>query len=141
MSLVWRDQLSVGNDVIDADHKHLIEIINRAEHSLNTKNRNELMTTLDALSGYSKVHFDREERIAAAAGYSQTPGLHQSHESLLAGFEHVRGEIDAMRQDWSAEAAEHFSALLRNWLLDHVIKEDLLMKPVLQKHSPSFDPR
>ena len=31
MSLVWRDQLSVGNNVIDSDHKYLIEIINRVE--------------------------------------------------------------------------------------------------------------
>jgi len=37
--------------------------------------------------------------------------------------------------------AEKFTKLLRSWLIDHVIKEDLLMKPVLKKHSPLFDPR
>ena len=34
MSLEWREQLSVGNNVIDADHKHLIGIINQVEKCL-----------------------------------------------------------------------------------------------------------
>ena len=34
MGLLWRDQFSVGNDLIDMDHKHLIEIINKAETNL-----------------------------------------------------------------------------------------------------------
>jgi hemerythrin len=38
MSLQWREQLSVGNDLIDNDHKRLIEIINRAEVSLKSIN-------------------------------------------------------------------------------------------------------
>jgi len=49
MSLYWRDQLSVGNDLIDSDHKYLIEIINRAEASLNAKSRRELAQALDSL--------------------------------------------------------------------------------------------
>jgi len=39
MSLLWREQLSVGNNVIDADHKYLIEIINWAEVVLTSKGR------------------------------------------------------------------------------------------------------
>ncbi len=34
MSLVWREQLSVGNDAIDADHKHLIDIVNLVENCM-----------------------------------------------------------------------------------------------------------
>ena len=141
MSLYWRDQLSVGYDLIDSDHKYLIEIINRAEASLKSKNRRELAQALDSLDQYSRAHFAREEKIAAAAGYTQTPHLNQSHQELLKQLAQVRGEIDAMGHDWPAEAVDHFSQLLRDWLINHVIKEDLLMKPVLQQHSPSFDPR
>ena len=140
MSLVWRDQLSVGNDAIDADHKYLIDIINSVEQSLTAKNRNGLTAALDKLSQYSQVHFDREEKIAAAVGYSQVAHINQSHQALLRELDRVRGEFDAMGAEWSSAAAEHFTNLLRNWLIDHVIKEDLLMKPVLQKFSPSFFP-
>lgn len=141
MSLIWREQLSVGNDVIDSDHKHLIEIINQSELSLKTKNRRELTAALDNLSQYSLVHFDREEKIASAVGYTQVPHLNQSHEALLKQLDQVRGEIDAIGQEWSTEAIEHLTNLLRNWLVDHVIKEDMLMKPTLQKYSPRFYPR
>ncbi|MBI5889703.1 MAG: bacteriohemerythrin [Nitrosomonadales bacterium] len=141
MSLVWREQLSVGNDVIDADHKYLIGIVNRVESSLATRNRSGLAAALDDLSQYSTVHFDREEKIAAAVGYAQVPHLNESHQALLAKLDQVKGEINAMGAEWSAEAVDNFTAFLRNWLIDHVIKEDLLMKPVLQKYSPSFDPR
>ncbi|GAB1233192.1 bacteriohemerythrin [Ferrigenium sp. UT4] len=141
MSLVWRDQLSVGNDVIDADHKYLIEIINRAEHSLRARNHRELVEVLESLDQYSRLHFEREEKIAEAVGYTLIPHLNQSHRELLAQLDHIRGEFDAMGHDWSAETVEHFTQFLRDWLINHVVREDLLMKPILQKHSPSFDPR
>lgn len=141
MGLVWREQLSVGNGVIDADHKHLIGIINRVEHCLTSKDRGEFEGALDDLSQYASVHFDREEKIAAAAGYTKVPHLSDSHRALLQNLEQVRGEIDAMGSNWSPEAITHITGFLRDWLLDHVIKEDLLMRPILLKYSPSFDPR
>ncbi|MDP1633309.1 MAG: hemerythrin family protein [Gallionellaceae bacterium] len=141
MALMWRDQLSVGNNVIDGDHKYLVEIINEVEQSLKAKNKSALAATLEKLAKYSQVHFDREERIAQAAGYTQVPTLSQSHQALMKKLEQMTVDTNAMGMEWSAETGEHFAAFLRDWLLDHVIKEDLLMKPVLQKHSPSFDPR
>ncbi|ADE12320.1 bacteriohemerythrin [Sideroxydans lithotrophicus] len=141
MSLVWREQLSVGNDVIDSDHRYLIDIINRVGQSLSTRNRRELVAGLDSLSHYSQEHFAREEKIAHAAGYEQVPHLGETHQALLNQLDQVRQEVGEMVQVWSSETAERLTRLLRNWLIDHVIKEDLLMKPVLQKLSPLFDPR
>jgi hemerythrin len=141
MDLVWREQLSVGNNVIDSDHRYLIDIINRVGRSLSAKNANELAASLDSLANYSQQHFVREEKIARAAGYEQLPGLGESHAALIAKLEQVKLEFAQMGQEWSDETAEHFATLLRNWLVDHVIKEDLLMKPTLQKLSPLFDPR
>ncbi|MFZ2162968.1 MAG: hemerythrin family protein [Sideroxyarcus sp.] len=141
MSLVWREQLSVGNDVIDTDHRHLIDIINRVEQSLDARNRKELSAALESLSKYSQEHFAREEKIARAAGFEQVPDLSHSHEALIKQLDEIKTEIGGMGQEWSTAVAEKFTKLLRNWLIDHVIKEDLLMKPVLQKYSPLFDPR
>jgi len=141
MSLVWREQLSVGNNVIDTDHRYLINIINRVEQSLGAGDRRELSVALDSLSKYTQEHFAREEKIARAAGYEQVPGLSHSHEALVKQLDEIKTEIRNKGQEWTPEVAEKFTKLLRSWLIDHVIKEDLLMKPVLQKHSPLFDPR
>ena len=141
MGLVWREQLSVGNNVIDNDHRHLIDIVNHVEQSLDTKNPRELSAALDSLSKYSQEHFVREEKIARAAGYEQVPDLSHSHEALVKQLDQIKVEIRGMGQEWSPAVAEDFTKLLRSWLIDHVIKEDLLMKSVLQKYSPLFDPR
>jgi hemerythrin len=138
MSLEWREQLSVGNDLIDSDHKHLIEIINLAKHGLTNRSRTELTTALDSLSKYSKIHFSREELIADAVGYGEVSHLQASHAGLLENLEQLKAEIGEV---WTEAAAVNFSSFLRNWLLNHVIKEDMLMKPFLKKFSPRFDPR
>ena len=52
----------------------------------------------------------------------------------------VMREVGEMGPEWSSDTSGHLLNVLRSWLIDHVIKEDLLMKPVLQKYSPAFDP-
>ncbi len=141
MTLIWRDQLSVGNDVIDSDHKHLIEIINKVEQSLQEKERYSLISALDELYHYSLIHFAREELFAEAAGFKQVPHLAHSHHKLLDELVHLKEEVDSMTHGWQPELIDHLINFLRSWFIDHVIKEDLLIKPDLQKHSPTFDPR
>jgi hemerythrin len=60
------------------------------------------------------------------------------HDELIKKIDQLQQEIG---DEWSASAVEHFTALLHDWLINHVIKKDMLMKPVLKKHSPKFDPR
>ena len=138
MGLEWRDQLSVGNDLIDSDHKYLIEIINQAELGLSAKHLSKLTTALDSLTRYSKTHFVREEAIAIAVGYPRAAELNVSHESLLTKLDQAREELG---EEWSDVAGEKLGVFLREWLVNHVIREDMLMKPYLKKFSPRFDPR
>lgn len=138
MSLQWREQLSVANDLIDSDHKHLIDVINEAGQCLSSRQPVKLAAALDSLARYSKVHFAREELLAKAVGFPEAAHLQSSHEALLAQLDATRRELG---DTWSEAVAKQFSALLRNWLINHVIKEDMLMKPYFQKHSPRFDPR
>ncbi len=140
MNLLWRDQLSVGNNVIDSDHKYLIDTINRVEQSVGKKSSCELAAAFDALAKYSRAHFDREEKIAIAIGYKQVPHLNQSHQKLLIQLDQLRGETDALGLEWSSGAVEHFTNFLHDWLINHVVREDQLMKPLLQKYSPNFFP-
>lgn len=138
MSLVWREQLSVGNDVIDEDHKYLIGKINQIEGCLKQGKRSELLDVLDQLSNYAPIHFASEEKIASCVGYADLEPLHQSHEVLLKELDAVRNEILQATSDVSVERIGTF---LREWLINHVIKEDLRLKPFLSKHAPTYDPR
>jgi hemerythrin len=64
MALQWREQLSVGNEVIDADHKQLIENLNQVEKYIENKNQR---------------GFPKELKLATAMPSSSSiPGLHSS---------------------------------------------------------------
>lgn len=138
MGLQWREQLSVGNDLIDADHKYLIEIVNRAEVSMKANSQIELNAVLAELAVYGQSHFAREELVAKAVGYPDADKLHESHTRLVASLAKFKGEIGT---GWTEATVAKFTAFLRDWLLGHLIKEDLPMKPWMVKHSPRFDPR
>ncbi len=138
MSLAWREQLSVGNDLIDSDHKYLIEIINQSEAALKAKSKGNLTRALDRLAQYAKTHFVTEEKMAEAVGYDRLTELHESHEALIAKLDQTRQGVP---QEWDDSSVEGLNAFLREWLINHVIREDMLMKPFLKKFSPRFDPR
>ena len=138
MPLLWRSQFSVGNDLIDSDHQYLLEIINKAEVSLKAVKAVELSGLLDELSRYAKSHFEREELIARAVGYPKADQLNLSHNLLTDQMTRFR---DNLGDTWTQASVTEFTAFLRDWLINHVIKEDMLMKPWLTKHSPRFDPR
>jgi len=137
MGLKWGEYLSVGNDVIDTDHKYFIEIVNRVENGLALKDHGEMMKQLNGLSQYAVKHFEVEEKIAGAVGYSQVPGLHDSHQALLDKVIQVGKDL---KEEWTSSSEHGFTTLLREWVL-HVIKEDMLIKPFFMKYSPKFDPR
>lgn len=138
MPIQWREKFNVGNDLIDSDHQYLLEIINKAERSLMTNNHQQLTAVLDELARYGKMHFEREEVIARAAGYPKAEQLHVSHGELVAKLAEFCHGLDTV---WTQDSITAFTSFLRDWLLNHVIKEDMLMKPWLIKHSPRFDPR
>lgn len=138
MPIQWRDQFSIGNDLIDADHQYLIEIINKAEASLHAHNATELTGVFNELANYGKLHFEREELLARAVAYPKAEQLHLSHEALALSLGKFR---ESVGEAWTPEAIEKFTAFLRDWLIQHVIKEDLPMKPWITKFSPRFDPR
>lgn len=138
MGLQWRAQLSVGNDLVDADHKHLIEIINKADNCLQTMSRTGLLAALSDLEKYSTLHFSLEEKIAEAVGYPGHAQLHMSHQQLLENLGSITERIGG---HWDKSAADHFGQFLRDWFVNHVIKEDMLLRPYLTKFSPRFDPR
>ncbi|PIQ54797.1 MAG: hemerythrin [Comamonadaceae bacterium CG12_big_fil_rev_8_21_14_0_65_59_15] len=138
MPIQWRDQFSVGNDLIDADHKYLLEIINKAESCLNQHQHPALVAVLEELTHYGQSHFEREELVARAVGYPKADQLHHSHDALVQSLAQFRTDLG---ESWTPEAGTRFAAFLRDWLVQHVIKEDLPMKPWMAKFSPRFDPR
>lgn len=136
MPIHWSESLSVGNSRIDSDHKHLISIINMVERAVQSKDFNLLSNQLAKLSHYADIHFRSEELIALSAKYPDCEHMHISHVALSEILGQCRRKIDDTGM--TSKIADDIIKLLRSWLLDHVIKEDLKMKPYLMKYTPEL---
>ncbi len=126
--IAWREQMSVDGGVIDSDHRHLIEIINnfesRAEGAAST---GDLMEILYALKFYATTHFKREETLQRLTHYPYHQRHCQEHKDLGARLEAIIAETHKAMASDSKKAVAKTSALLKSWLVDHVIGSDLKM--------------
>lgn len=136
MPLQWREQMSVNNLIIDQDHRYLLCLINTVELSLrHPESTDHLRIALEQLAQYAREHFDREERIQYAIKYSHYVEHKLAHQGLMERLAGLTERILAERGDQhlSGDPAE-LTQLLRDWLLDHVLKEDMKLKPHLSQH-------
>ncbi len=127
MAIEWTDKLSIGNEMIDNDHKHLIKLINAYEMVISQKKFEMLAPAFDSLETYANEHFVREEMLMDAVHYPHRRSHRDAHNELLKSVREKHRDIDAHKNIDIDELSE----FLRAWLLDHVIKEDMQLKPYL----------
>ena len=139
MRLVWTEHLSVGNAIIDSDHKKLITMVNGAEYMIKKRDGFALSQAFEQIEHWLRVHFANEEMIAQAVNFPFTKN-NLEHEYLLKAIHLMRDVMTGKNGVWDEDDAEHYSEFLSNWLTDHVINEDMLMKPVLQTYPYDFKP-
>lgn len=135
----WTDDLSVGNASIDADHKKLIVMVNGLETMIKARDNFALPQALEQIEHHLYMHFLNEEKIAQAVNFPFGQNKLE-HQYVLKEFQHMKGELIAKNGIWSDGAAEHYSHFLSDWITDHVVKEDMLMRPVLQTYPYDFKP-
>ncbi|MDX1594433.1 MAG: bacteriohemerythrin [Gammaproteobacteria bacterium] len=115
----WKDELALGIDAFDREHRDLVEAINRL-HALGRKKAEPAVfrTALDHLIHVTEDHFTHEETVLRHHGCTNL-GMHQrEHDELLE-------DIAALRLvgDDPAEVAGMLG-MLRDWLVDHIMNFD-----------------
>lgn len=130
----WRSSMTVDDGVIDHDHRHLIDIINHfGEHvSLGTAGLPAAVDVLHALKFYAETHFVREEGLQRLIDYPDAGSHHDEHQRLLTTLGEITAKTRSVTEADTATVVPELIKLLRSWLLDHIIKRDLRMKPYAQ---------
>lgn len=139
METVWTKQLSVGNAVIDSEHQNLIVMINRIEAMIKANEAFALLQELEQLERSLCIHFINEERLAKAVNFPFDQNK-QEHKFVLKEFQRMKAELLARKSAMTDSVATHYSNFLSDWLTGHIMREDMLMKPVLQKYDYKFWP-
>ena len=140
MRLKWTRQLSVGNAVIDSEHKNLIAIVNSVKRAIKARDSAALPQELEHLEDWLYVHFANEGKIAQAVNFDFSQ--HKlAQQCWLKELWFLRNELIDKHGLWSDDAIEYFSLFLSDWLIDgHIISLDMPMKPVLQAYGYNFLP-
>ncbi len=136
MAVVWQDKLSVGNDEIDNDHKYLISLINTIEAAINCKvSQQVLKGFVGQLMAYTKKHFHREEKLQVEIQFPSRDAHKQEHEKLIERLDSINKEFgsylgfDSLIADQTdAQRIIELTEALRDWLMEHILIEDLEMK-------------
>ena len=121
----WAESFSVGVDQLDADHKQLINIINRVDAA--QKANGSISWAIDELSDYARYHFKREERMMKDAGYTDQVDHRRRHKEFLEWLRSVQATLKMM-----PDAQYHLGADVRDylgrWLTEHILVEDMKYK-------------
>ena len=133
--MLWTEELSVGVEALDADHRQLFAMVNGLFDAIEGGTEAELLGALfDAIIDYTRDHFAREEALMAVRHY---PGLaaHRIEHIQLAERVHelrrnfLAGGLEPVRQD--------LLVLFKTWLTSHIRVTDCGYKPYVMERPPT----
>ena len=127
--LHWRPNMSLGADDLDADHKFLIDLLNRIHYMFRAGDEHAAIeAALGELTDYTDRHFHREEAWMRSCGYPDVDRHGQLHKDLRKS---LQGWTATYEQDPDGFDAAAFYDFVSDWLLVHVLDEDMKLRPYL----------
>lgn len=125
MALIeWDDTYSIGLEMIDAQHRRWIQIINDLDDVLNYGDADKLQRikreTLDAMIDYTRYHFSCEEQLMERMRYPDIEAHQEAHRRMSGILSQVK--IDSTRGYEPLNT--QLMSLMMDWLKDHILDED-----------------
>jgi hemerythrin len=116
----WNDDLSVGIQEIDEQHRILINLIYRIfNEGLIKRNASVANEVLAELVQYTVIHFAVEESLFRIFDYPGYEVHKEQHEEL-------KNQVMALKEkvEQGEEINTQLISFLRNWLKNHIVQED-----------------
>ena len=84
MLLPWIERYAIGDDLVDAQHRRLLEMINTLHSALAAKGSSDVVReVITQLVEYSREHFVAEEALMARIGYPGLPYHKKLHVAMI----------------------------------------------------------
>ncbi len=122
MSLItWSNELSVGIDSIDEQHKKLVNMINALNDALAKGEADAVLVKIfDGLVGYVDKHFTYEEGLFTKAGWDGADAHKEAHKDLVAEVMEFKAGLDS----GNATIGVKLMVFLKDWLTNHIMRSD-----------------
>ena len=126
----WSDELSVGNQFIDNDHKKLIKMINNFHNAMQEGRGKEVISkVLNNLFIYTSEHFKREEDEMLRIKYALFEDHRRKHQQLISQVENLQTDLDNGKIMLTTKVSD----FLKDWLYSHILQTDKLLAAAISK--------
>jgi hemerythrin len=119
VKIEWHKGLSVGDELIDDQHKMLLEKLNDLSTSVEKGEGIETVNrTLDFMIDYTYFHFNTEEKRMIKEKYPRLEYHKSQHLEFINTLKHLSD--DFLEDGATADLAESVNIFLFNWLVKHI---------------------
>ncbi|MBD3661879.1 MAG: hemerythrin family protein [Arenibacter algicola] len=135
--VVWTEDMSVGCEALDNDHKVLVQALNDYIDAM--ENDEGVFVTdgiFSVLVDYTNYHFAREEKIMEAAGYDDLETHKKAHEGLKEQLLDCRTRF---MLNPNSELEEEVREFLYNWLQTHILVKDMDYRDAVERSGIDID--
>lgn len=131
MKIEWSDKLSVGFDLIDSQHKELIDRLNMLLSAMSEgRGRGRLDETIKFIEDYVVVHFETEEELMRKNLYPDYSLHRLEHQYLVVDFTTRKEEL-ASGSPTSADVIKTYN-WLTDWVANHIMQTDVKLGTFLK---------
>ncbi|MBN2341725.1 MAG: bacteriohemerythrin [Deltaproteobacteria bacterium] len=129
MSFVWDKNWEIGISSIDAQHRELMDIINKLGDAMRERKAAEVVSpVLKELSNYTKKHFTFEEALMRRYGYEELESHKPYHKKFIDKLAEFQEKIDT----GNIAIGVQMYNFLGDWLRGHIRGIDTKYAEVLK---------
>ncbi len=119
--ITWTDEFSVGVGKFDAEHRNLVNFINKLNNALKIGSAQKTIEEiLGGLIRYTAIHFKHEEDYMVLYDYPAYEAHRKEHQDLTAQVADFYERFCAGKTTFSLELLN----FLKDWLTKHILGSD-----------------
>ena len=130
----WQENLSVGIESIDNQHKQWFEYLNKAAEAVaSQKNQAQISKTLNFLIDYTEAHFSTEEKYMTDCNYAGLQEHKAKHNELRTTLANLIKDFE--EEGVTSKLAQSIHTFLGNWLIQHIHEVDMKFGAFVKKEN------
>ena len=118
-SFEWMEELETGNQMIDSEHKMLLQLCSNLLQSCAAQpDWDTLHATICFLQEYIKTHFQHEEHLQRQSDYPDYPAHRHCHETFIRTVEHLSNRLE--QEGATVQLTTELNQCLCSWMIHHI---------------------
>jgi len=132
MALTWTEELAVGVEAIDNQHKSIFASANNLFDAMERRQGKEEVTETTAfLRKYITEHFRDEEELMINHNYAGYPEQRKEHKKFIKDYSALENEFET--KGLSSHFVVQTQLFLTDWLVNHINKSDKALGAFLKR--------